>query len=173
MTLSTPAPISRRELLFLILAGTFLLFGLTVAVGSLWFLLPGAAAGSAVTQIGRETEFPPAPDPYRWQDKETGLVIWIVSRPDGLTLFDGRTPNDYWQATHGHRCLFTWNRTAAEFQDPCSGDHFDLDGVLVWVSPQAGERAARRYLDRYKVQIAADGVIRVDLNRPLPGIPVP
>lgn len=150
---------NRQEFLYYLLAATVLLFGLGAAGLSLWYAIP--VLPSTKVEVGTLADFESPERPYLVTGHEADHRFWVVNTGEEVFAFLARTPNMYWSDAYGEACLFAWNEATNRFEDPCSGDKFGLTGELVEAS---GRGPLRTQLDRYGVEVTADGRVIVDFE---------
>ena len=63
-----------------------------------------------------------------WVESRDDRGVWVVRRGESqFTVYNGR-------CTH-LGCAYNWNQTAQEFQCPCHGGRYNLDGVVLGGPP--------------------------------------
>jgi hypothetical protein len=122
-----------------------------------------AAAGSSTVPMLSEpvtlplADYPPQDAPYLVMSKLGEHGLWLVNTGEQVLAFDRRSP--YLPGLPASeqrpdRCLYAWSEANGRFTDPCSGDEWELGGMLNLA--QSTELWSNRNLDQYGVEIDED-----------------
>ncbi len=110
-------------------------------------------------------DYPSRSRPYHMEN----AGFWLVHTPEGqLIAFAPHSPT-YTNHMAGNECYFTWDRGAARFIDPCSGDEWELNGRLN--REHSSEMWSNRALDQYPITVQ-DGAIYVQIDQLIQSLPV-
>ncbi|MBE2222482.1 MAG: hypothetical protein IAF02_13125, partial [Anaerolineae bacterium] len=110
-------------------------------------------------------DYPPSATPY-WIEAGD---FWLVHTPEGeLFAFAPLSPA-YAEAIDVDECHYTWDETGSRFVDPCSGDEWELNGMLNL--EQSTELWSNRDLDQFYVGMQ-EGFIFVQFTGLIQGQPV-
>lgn len=107
-------------------------------------------------------DYPPGDRPYY----VASCDCWLVRHPDGTLLAFVPFSPDYREDVTVAACRFTWNDAVRRFVDPCSGDEWELDGVLNLAHSAA--RWSSRDLDQYAITVQ-EGTLMVHLDQVITG----
>lgn len=130
---------------------TWWAFGAAVVgaiVASLRMLFPKVLFEPPLTfKAGYPEDYPIGEASERWKKKHR---VWIIRTEDGFFALSAK-------CTH-LGCTPNWIETEGKFKCPCHGSGFDIAGVNF-------EGPAPRPLERFRIRLAEDGQILVDMGR--------
>lgn len=110
-------------------------------------------------------DYPPSPAPYRIEDGD----FWLVHTPDGqLMAFIPIAPT-YAPHVTIDECRYSWTPANQRFEDPCSGDKWELNGQLNVAA--SSELWSNRDLDQYGLTVT-DGSIFVQTHQIIEGVAI-
>jgi hypothetical protein len=134
--------------------GVFLI-ALCAVVG--WSLMPRERR----LPLGSQVEFPV--DEPQARALDPGIYVFIVNLRGELIAWDANAP-----VTKGIRCLYKWVPTNHDFEDPCSGNKWCLDGTVADV-----RYGPVRTLDHYRLEVDSNGNVSLYPDRKILGTPAP
>ena len=147
---------SGREISYLFLGASLLLFMGMISAGTWWMLLTPAKS-TLVIGVGSIVDFPASDTPYRVVEGE--FEGWVVNTGTDLLVFPAQTTGSWGQDSVG--CKFAWNEASGRFEDPCSGSAYRIDGTVV-------RHPAFTDLDQYPFRIV-NGRLMVDTQERIRG----
>ena len=87
-------------------------------------------------------------------------TIYLVNLNGTPIAWEARAP------VEGTRCIIRWVPTTTRFEDPCSGNKWCLDGTMA-----DNTYGADRTLDRYVLEVDADGTVWLQPLKQATGVP--
>jgi hypothetical protein len=108
------------------------------------------------------TDYPPSDTPYHIENGD----LWLVNTLEGHLFAFAPVSPEYAAHISVDVCRFAWIESVKRFVDPCSGDEWELNGLLNL--DHSTELWSSRDLDQYALTVD-DGLIYVHLGWKLPG----